>query len=507
MATTQETTKPTSTQEDYLRRARIDSSVRTVVLFFFFSAAHWLIAASVLGIIASVKLYAPGFLDFSWTYWLHYGRVQPAFWSAFLYGWAIQAGFGVSIWIMARLCRTELSRSWIVVVAGLFWNIGVTIGVLGILFGGSTSMEWLEFPPFVWPLLFVAYCLIAVWMVVMFATRRNEEVFISQWYILGACFWFPWIYLTTNLFLHVFPGNGVMAAAINAWYTNTLIFLYFVPVGLASAYYFIPKIVGRPIHSYQLALVGFWGLALLAGWTGMQKFMGGPLPAWMPAVGGTAIILMVVPAIAVALNHHLTTRGHHGLVNFSPTLRFTVFGAVTYTAMSGVAVLVSTLWFAEITQFTLAIEGFKMMAVYAFFSMAMFGAIYYIVPRLTGCEWLSGRFIRMHFWFSTYGIATMVAVLLLGGFAQGSSLNRPENWALPVVGAVVNSHGYLIGRTIAWTFILFSNVVFLFHLGLMVLRLGRRSAEPTLMHRMDDHHAPSPAAATNTTAEPATAAS
>ena len=71
MATTPETTKPTSTREDFLRRAGIDRSVRTVVLFFFFSSAHWLIAASVLGLIASIKLFAPGFIDYSWTYWLH----------------------------------------------------------------------------------------------------------------------------------------------------------------------------------------------------------------------------------------------------------------------------------------------------------------------------------------------------------------------------------------------------------------------------------------------------
>ena len=126
------------------------------------------------------------------------------------------------------------------------------------------------------------------------------------------------------------------------------------------------------------------------------------------------------------------------------------------------------------------------MALYGFFSFAMIGAIYFIVPRLTGCEWLSSNFIRMHFWFSTYGIISIVALSLIGGFYQGQSLSNPHNWDLGVVAAVVNSNGYVIGRTLAWTMILFSNIVFLLHLTLMILGLGRRSMEPTLLHSGHD---------------------
>ena len=70
-------------------------------------------------------------------------------------------------------------------------------------------MKWLEFPSFVWPILLVSYSMIVVWLVVMFAARRKGHVFISQWYLLAACFSFPWIYLTANLFLNVFKGTGV----------------------------------------------------------------------------------------------------------------------------------------------------------------------------------------------------------------------------------------------------------------------------------------------------------
>lgn len=137
-------------------------------------------------------------------------------------------------------------------------------------------------------------------------------------------------------------------------------------------------------------------------------------------------------------------------------------------------------------QFTYAEYGFHLLAIYGFFSMTMFGAIYYIVPRLTGCEWLSARMIRNHFWFSVYGISALVVCMLLGGLAQGESINAPDNWNLSFIGSIVNARGYLVGRTLAWVFILWSNFWFFVHLVFMVLGLGRRSVVPTLLHREHD---------------------
>ena len=337
-----ETTSPSRvkvSEESARQRALIDRSTRLPVLFFFTSSALWLVVASVMGFLAAMKLHWPGFLDFDWLFFLNYGRIKPAFNAAFVYGWTFQAGFGVAIWLMARLCRAEVRNSMVLLIAGHFWNLGVVIGVLTIFFGHATGMEWMQFPAFVWPILLLAYSMISVSLVLMFQRRSPGQVYISLWYILAACFWFPWVYLTANVFIHVIPGAAVMSAAINAWYIQNVIFMVLTPLGLASAYYFIPKILGRPVHSYQLSLVGFWGLAGLTGWSGMQKFLGGPLPTWMPAVSGAATILMLVPVVTVAINHHLTTRGKHGLVQYSPTMRFTVVGAFSYTIMTFAAAI------------------------------------------------------------------------------------------------------------------------------------------------------------------------
>ena len=43
---------------------------------------------------------------------------------------------------------------------------------------------------------------------------------------------------------------------------------------------------------------------------------------------------MVIPVLAVAVNHHMTMVGRFGALRYSPTLRFVVLGAIAYTAVS-----------------------------------------------------------------------------------------------------------------------------------------------------------------------------
>jgi cytochrome c oxidase cbb3-type subunit 1 len=494
------TTDSSVSNSDSLRRAAIDRSVKGPVLFLFANAAMWLLAATLMGLIASIKLVSPDFLNKDWLWFLNYGRLQPAHMAALVYGWAMQAGLGVAVWLLARRSGQALSGgAGTMLVAGIFWNVGVTLGVVGILSGNGTALQWLEFPSFVWPVLLIPYLVIAVKMIVHYNRANRQQGFhLTSWYILAALLCFPWIFLTANLVLNCFAAVtplGAIGAGVNAWYVSAVIMLFFAPLGLGVCYYFIPKITGQPVYSYQLAQIGFWGMIILGGWSGFQKYMGGPVPSWIAAVGGMATILLLVPAGIVALNHHLTTAGKHSLIETSPTLRFIFVGSASFLVTCGIAALTSNFWTGPNFQFTHAEYGYHLAAVYAFFSMTMFGAIYYITPRLAGCEWLSARLIRNHFWFSVYGIAALVICMVIGGLAQGQSQNNPDNWNQPFIGSVINARGYLVGRALAWAFILWSNFWFFTHLVFMVLGLGRRSVAPTLLvhDHHDEHAAPVPA--------------
>jgi cytochrome c oxidase cbb3-type subunit 1 len=474
-----------SSEQDALLRAGIDRSLRHPVMFFLTSGAAWLAVSILLGIIASAKVHAPGLL--SSCAWLTYGRVFPAHLNALVYGWGMQAAFAVIIWLMARLSRKECTMTGTILTAGHLWNLGVSLGVIGILSGNGTGILWLEFPTFAWPVLLVSYIAILIGSFIQFRVRPEGHVYISQWYLLAAMIWFPWIFITANTLLHCIPGHPVMGAAISAWFRSAFIFLFFMPVAIGAAYYLAPKVTGRPIFSYSLAKLGFWSLAVIAPWAGMQKLTGAPIPYFLPYLGAAATALIFVPAATAAYNTIRTMLSAEENLAASPSLRFTIAGITGLIVLAAAAVLLnlpgSTL---PLTQFSLSGYGFEILAIYGFFSLVMFGTAYFIVPRVTRREWLSSRLIKIHFLFSVYGVITVALITLFGGLQQGIG---QEDWKQPWASAASRAYPYAVANTVAWILILFSNLFFLLHLALMWIGLGRRSSHPTLLQSA---HASSP---------------
>ena len=116
--------------------------------------------------------------------------------------------------------------------------------------------------------------------------------------------------------------------------------------------------------------------------------------------------------VAVAVNVLGTIAGHGETVAHSPTLRFTIAGMRRPDAAraAGNALLFLPGSTLKLSQFSIAGYGYEILALYGFFTLTMFGAIYFMVPRITRREWLSRRLIRSHFWFSVYGGMAIVVV-------------------------------------------------------------------------------------------------
>lgn len=404
--------------------AEIDASCRNTLLLLFGASLAWLLLGTVFALIASWKMHAPEFLaDISW---LTFGRVRSFHLNAMVFGFSTQAGIGVTLWLMCRLCRTPLLYGWIVNLAGIFWNLGVAVGLVGILAGHSTGLEWLEIPPYATPLLFVSYALIGMWGILTFRFRRERHLYVSQWYLLAALFWFPWIYSAAQILLIMQPVRGTVQAAVNWWFAHNVLGLWFTPIGLASIYYFIPKVIGKPVYNYSLSVLGFWSLALFYNWNGMHHLVGGPMPAWLITVSIVASVMMTIPVVTVGLNHHLTMWGNFKKLKDSPVLRFMVFGGMSYTVTSLHGVLLALRSVSEVTHFTHSTIAHAHQGMYAFFTMVMFGAMYYIIPRLLKVEWPSAHVIRVHFWCAAIGIMFYLVPLTLGGVLQGLAMNNPD---------------------------------------------------------------------------------
>src|SRR2546430_9437806 len=466
---------------EQLERARIDASTRVPVLMFYASAMVWLLIGTLLAGFVSFKLHSPDwFSDVSFLTW---GRLRPVHMNVMVYGWASMVAMGTAIWLMARLCRPTLRHALIIVTGIWFWNIGVVIGVIGILMGYSTGCDWLEFPTYAAVVLFVAYTLIISWAVLMFRFRRGDQINITQWYLLAAFLWFPWLYAAAQAMLFVVPVQGVMQAAVGWWYANNLLFLWLGAIALGTAYYMIPKVIGRPVYSYHLATIGFWTYALFSSWTGMQRLVDGPFPAWMITASIAAMILAMIPVATVGLNHHMTMQGYFPLMRYSPTLPVTVFGAMSYTVFSVVGLLLSLRSIARYVHFTETNIAYTHMGLYAFITMTLFGSMYYIIPRLVGREWRYATLIKLHFWASAYGIGLMTLMLLAGGLVQGLDM---ENASLPFIESTQSLMPYFRGRSLAGVLMTVSHFIFAFRFGLMLFGLGRTASVPTFLNPVEE---------------------
>jgi cytochrome c oxidase cbb3-type subunit 1 len=390
------------------------------VLFLFTKAAAWLFLASAIGFIAALKFHGPQKILVD-SPWLTYGRLQPAALNALVYGFAIQTGLGVALWLLARLGRTTLVQSGLVLVGGLIWNLGVAAGVFGILIGDSTGYEWLEMPRYASPILFAAYVVIGICGLLTFHRRRERSLYPSQWFLLAALFWFPWIYSVGNLLLVFFPVRGALQAVINWWYLHNLSRVWLGSVGLATIFYFLPKLLGRPLHSAYLAMFALWTLLLFGSMGGI--YSGAPLPSWIPGLSTVFTVLSLVSVIAVAVNCDATLAGELGKLKETLPIRFIAVGAAAYVLAGVFGVIDSLPILSRTTHFTFLSPGLTQLFLYGFFAMTMFGAIYYIAPKLAGIDFPSSKMVRWHFSLSAIGFAISFVSLAIAGLLQGQVLN------------------------------------------------------------------------------------
>jgi cytochrome c oxidase cbb3-type subunit 1 len=193
--------------------------------------------------------------------------------------------------------------------------------------------------------------------------------------------------------------------------------------------------------------------------------------------------MMLVPVSTVTVNLVRTMRGAYDMVYHSPTIRFTFFGAIAFTVASVLGIISSLRSVDQILHFTPFAAGQQQALLYCFFTMVMFGAIYYITPRLVGCEWLSSTLISLHFWGAAYGGGFLAVVLIIGGIAQGFSLNNPDDTFVQVIGIL---RPYPVGRTFCLLLVSIGHVVFALHFLLMLLRIGQPGGEPTLFAPLDE---------------------
>ncbi|KUY62046.1 cbb3-type cytochrome c oxidase subunit I [Burkholderia sp. RF2-non_BP3] len=453
---------------DLQERAQQDASSRGPTFIFLCSSVFWLLLGSVAGLVASQKLTSPDFLTQS--AWLTFGRIRTAHLNMVVYGWASMAGIGISLWMLPRLLKTQLAGERYAIAGAWLWNAGLAAGIAAILSGWTDGLQWLEIPWQIGILLAMGGALAAVPLLMTIARRTTRHLYVSVWYLAAALLWFPILYIVAKV-----PGVhvGVEQAIVNWWFAHNVLGLWLTPIGLAAAYYFIAKVLGRPIYSYALSLVGFWALAMFYSQAGIHHLLGGPVPQWLQSVSVVQSVMMIVPVLAVGVNHHMTVASHFGALKHSPTLRFVVLGAALYTLVSLQGSLEALPFFNRLVHFTQYKVAHAHLGLYGFFSMIMFGSIYFAMPRVLDREWPYPKLVWLHFWLATVGFAIYFVSLTIGGVLQGIALLDP---ARPFMASVQVLTPYLQARTLGGALMTAGHFVFAYHF--FALSFGRQSERP-----------------------------
>jgi cytochrome c oxidase cbb3-type subunit 1 len=453
-------------QAELRDREAADRGTATPTFALFTFAVAWLLVGSVAGLLSSVKLHVPDLLvDQAW---LTFGRLRTIHLNVMAYGWAPMGLLGMVVWLLPRLLRTPLQSPRLIVVGALIWNVGLVAGVVGLANGLNTGMEWLEIPWYIGTLFTVGGMMIGLPMAFMLRRRRVHHLYVSVWYMGAALFWFPVLYLVANI-----PGLhfGVEQATMNWWYGHNVLGLFYTPLSLACVYYLLPKVIGRPVRSYNLSLLGFWTLAFFYGQVGAHHLIGGPIPDWLVTLSIVQSVMMLIPVLAFSINQHLTLKGHFAELKRSHTLRFVVFGAMMYTLASVQGTFEALRSLNSITHFTHFTVAHAHIGLYGFVTMVLFGGMYFALPRVLDVPWPKPALISIHFWLVVAGFATYIVMLSIGGVLQGLSLQDP---AKPFIESVKVAHLWLIGRSAGGLLMTIGHIVFAVHFFLAVKAAERQ---------------------------------
>lgn len=428
------------------------------------SAVVWLLVASAAGLLTSLKLHWPDLM--TEQAWLTMGRLRTLHLNAVAYGWAPLGLLGLAIWMLPRLLKTQLMGGRLVIVGAVLWNAGLIAGLGAIAIGLSAGMEWLEIPWQIGGLFAVGGMLIGLPMALMLQRRQVQHLYVSVWYMGAALFWFPTLYIVAKI-----PGVhfGVEQATMNWWFGHNVLGLFYTPLSIACVYYFLPKVIGRPVRSYNLSLLGFWTLAFFYGQVGAHHLIGGPIPEWLITLSIVQSVMMIIPVVAFSLNQHLTLQGHFSALKHSHVLRFIFFGAVMYTLASLQGSLEALRSLNAVTHFTHFTVAHAHLGMYGFVSMVIFGGVYFALPRILDTRWPKPALISLHFWLVVAGFAVYMITLSIGGILQGLILLDP---ARPFMDSVAVTLPWLQGRSIGGALMTLGHLVFAWHVALITARSG-----------------------------------
>lgn len=449
-------------------------------------AMGWAVFGMVMGVwVAALMAYPDLTFDAAWSSW---GRLRPAHTTGVIFGFGGNALIAASLHIVQRTSRARLPDQlspWFVLIG---YNLFCLIAVSGYFMGVTQGKEYAE------PEWYADLWLVVVWVTYLLlylrtlARRKEPHIYVSNWYFLAFILVVAMLHVVNSLALPVsfaaaksYPlFSGVQDAMTQWWYGHNAVAFFLTAGFLGMLYYYLPKRAGRPIYSYRMSIVGFWGITFFYMWAGSHHLHYTALPQWVQTLGMTFSIMVLVPSWLAAANALLTLNGAWHKVRDDATLRFMMMAVVFYglTTFEGTFMAIRSV--NSLSHYTDWTIGHVHAGALGWVALISFGAIYALVPWLWKRERMYSRaLVEAHFWLAIAGTLIYVLAMWNSGILQGlmwRTYNPSGTLTYSFVDSLVAMHPYYVARTFGGLLFLLGAVVGCINIWLTIRRPSRAAA-------------------------------
>ena len=439
---------------DSIRPAGLESDTQNLIFKFFTWSAVWLIVGTTYGLLAAVKLFWPEALEYSW---LSFGRIRPIHTNIVMFGWSSFALIGIALYVVSRTSKVTLHRPGLAKMGLMLWNMALFLGLLTLSLGISRGPQ--EYRELIWPIALMygaGLVCVAITLIGTVARRNTSEIYVSNWYILGAVCWMSILYTISYL---PFFQQGLSNIVIQGYFMHNAVGLWFTPLVLGMTYYVLPRLLGKPIYSYALGALGFWTNMLFYTLIGAHHFIFSPVPWWLQTTAILFSVGMMVPVWSGTGNFFLTAKGSWHQIRRNYALIFLLVGIWGY-ALSSTQGTIEAFRSANIYwHFTNFTVGHSHLAMYGFVAFAIWGAIYGLVPRITRNH-PSPTLVALHFWLAFVGGSIYIISISIAGILQGLSWVNGESFIASIEAAAP----MWLWRSVGGLMMVGSHIVFIINL-------------------------------------------
>ena len=360
--------------------------------------------------------------------WLSFGRLRPVHTSGVIFGFGGNALIATSFHVLQRTTRARLPDAlspWFVL---LGYNLFCIVAASGYLMGLTQSKEYAE------PEWYADIWLVVVWVVYFaiymrtLARRKEPHIYVANWYYMAFILVVAILHIVNNLAVPVSLGSaksyslfaGVQDAMTQWWYGHNAVAFFLTAGFLGMMYYYLPKRANRPIFSYRMSIISFWGITFMYMWAGSHHLHYTALPHWVQTLGMAFSVVLLVPSWASAGNALLTLNGAWHKVRDDAVLRFMALAAIFYgiTTFEGSFMAIRAV--NSLSHYTDWTIGHVHAGALGWVAMITFGSLYSLVPSMFKRERIySNKLVEVHFWLALAGTVIYVFAMWNSGVVQG----------------------------------------------------------------------------------------